>query len=200
MKNLFGATYLSVTVCLWIAYFFTWLILITTLAWTASLVHQAGLNVSDASLMVAWCSTGGVTGGLIIGRIIDLADKHLTIVAFLVLGAVAIASFGLVDPSFTKLAVLAFAQGVFFGGSSSGLTALAAISYPTVLRSTGVGWAIAMARLGSVLGPLAAGAIISGGGGRLDVYGGMAVCAILAATAVFVLRGISRRPMLTVHV
>nr|WP_283813267.1 MFS transporter [Bradyrhizobium sp. Leo121] len=191
--HLFNSKYLASTLCIWVAFFSTWLILITTLAWTAPLVQQAGLSVSEASLIIACNSTGGVLGALIIGRLIDLVDRYLINVGALLLGALAVGAFGMVAASFFGFASLAFAIGFFVGGAASGITALAAISYPTALRSTGVGWAIAVARLGAATGPLVAGAIISGGGGRLDVFGTMAACGVVAAGAIFALRSVDAR-------
>jgi hypothetical protein len=53
--------------------------------------------------------------------------------------------------------------GAFMGGGSSGLIALAAIYYPTTIRSTGVGWAMGMGRVGSFVGPLAVGSLVAVG-------------------------------------
>jgi AAHS family 4-hydroxybenzoate transporter-like MFS transporter len=47
--------------------------------------------------------------------------------------------------------------GLLLGCGSSGLIALSAITYPIAIRSTGVGWATGIGRLGSVAGPLAVG-------------------------------------------
>jgi AAHS family 4-hydroxybenzoate transporter-like MFS transporter len=88
--------------------------------------------------------------------------------------------------------LLAFA-GFFTGGAASGLTALVAISYPTALRSTGIGWAIAVARLGSAVGPLAVGIIISKGGARADVFEALGLCGLAAAVAILILRGVNAR-------
>ena len=47
--------------------------------------------------------------------------------------------------------------GLLLGCGSSGLIALSAITYPIAIRSTGIGWATGIGRLGSVAGPLAVG-------------------------------------------
>jgi MFS transporter, AAHS family, 4-hydroxybenzoate transporter len=115
------------------------------------------------------------------------ADRYVNAGALL-LGAIAVASVALVRETFALFAGVLFFAGFFTGGAASGLTALVAISYPTALRSTGIGWAIAVARLGSAVGPLAAGIIISKGGARAGVFEALGLCGLVAAVAILILR------------
>jgi AAHS family 4-hydroxybenzoate transporter-like MFS transporter len=55
--------------------------------------------------------------------------------------------------------------------------------YPTPLRATAVGWVQAMGRFGSLLGPLAAGALLSLGMGPSKLFVTSSIAALLAATA-----------------
>ena len=50
-------------------------------------------------------------------------------------------------PSFGLVTLLEGLGGVLLGAGSSGLIALAAVFYPTVIRSSGVGWATAAGRV-----------------------------------------------------
>jgi AAHS family 4-hydroxybenzoate transporter-like MFS transporter len=76
-------------------------------------------------------------------------------------GAVAFASIGWSAPSVTLVTISETAFGFLVGTASSGLLALAAIYYPSAIRSTGVGWATAVGRFGSFTGPLVVGALLS---------------------------------------
>ena len=72
--------------------------------------------------------------------------------------------------------------GFFLGFASSGLIALAALLYSSAIRSTGVGWALGVGRLGSFIGPLVIGLLVSGGwrvGDTFIAIGALAVCAAL---------------------
>ena len=42
-----------------------------------------------------------------------------------------------------------------------GMNALAAEVYPTAIRSTGVGWALGVGRIGSIIGPLVGGGLLA---------------------------------------
>jgi AAHS family 3-hydroxyphenylpropionic acid transporter len=63
--------------------------------------------------------------------------------------------------SSTSMATGAFFCGLFLVGGQSVLYALAGQAYPTEVRGTGVGAAVAVGRLGSILGPLVAGQLFA---------------------------------------
>jgi AAHS family 4-hydroxybenzoate transporter-like MFS transporter len=71
--------------------------------------------------------------------------------------------------------------GTFMGGGSSGLIALAAIYYPTAIRSTGVGWAMGMGRVGSFTGPLVVGSLVALGLSTTNIFVAIGAPALLAA-------------------
>jgi AAHS family 4-hydroxybenzoate transporter-like MFS transporter len=57
------------------------------------------------------------------------------------------------------------------------MNAVAAAIYPTSVRSTGVGWALGIGRLGSIIGPMVGGMLIANGLTTDTVF----VCASLIA-------------------
>lgn len=67
------------------------------------------------------------------------------------------------------MAIAGFAAGLFVMAAQLVLYALAPPAYPTAVRATGVGAAVAIGRLGSVAGPLAAGQILAAGAGTTGV-------------------------------
>jgi AAHS family 4-hydroxybenzoate transporter-like MFS transporter len=95
--------------------------------------------------------------------------------------AVSVALVGYAAPSVRTVILLQGLFGAFMGGGSSGLIALAAIYYPTAIRSTGVGWAMGMGRIGSFTGPLAVGLLVALGLSTAGIFVAIAVPALLAA-------------------
>jgi MFS transporter, AAHS family, 4-hydroxybenzoate transporter len=75
-------------------------------------------------------------------------------------GALAIGSVGYAAHWVLLVTFLQGLFGLFLGCASSGLIVLAALFYPTAIRSTGVGWSMGMGRIGSFVGPLAVGALV----------------------------------------
>jgi MFS transporter, AAHS family, 4-hydroxybenzoate transporter len=56
---------------------------------------------------------------------------------------------------------LVFGVGFFAAGGQHGLNALSGTLYPTYIRSTGSGWAFGVGRVGSIIGPVIGGFLIS---------------------------------------
>jgi AAHS family 3-hydroxyphenylpropionic acid transporter len=71
--------------------------------------------------------------------------------------------------------------------AQSALYALAAIYYPTAVRGTGVGAAVAVGRLGSVVGPLAAAQLLAAGRSAPIVIGASIPVSLVAALAAWLL-------------
>jgi MFS family permease len=59
------------------------------------------------------------------------------------------------------LLIAAFCAGFCISGGQKSVIALAAIFYPAPIRSTGVGWALGIGRLGSIGGPLLIGVLLA---------------------------------------
>jgi AAHS family 4-hydroxybenzoate transporter-like MFS transporter len=88
----------------------------------------------------------------------------------LILGAMAYATVGWSAPALDAVMVAEGLFGLLLGCASSGLIALAAIYYPVAIRSTGVGWATGIGRLGSVTGPLVVGQMVSAQWGVATIF------------------------------
>ena len=59
------------------------------------------------------------------------------------------------------LRIAAFCAGFCISGGQKSVIALAAIFYPAPIRSTGVGWALGIGRLGSIGGPFLIGVLLA---------------------------------------
>jgi AAHS family 4-hydroxybenzoate transporter-like MFS transporter len=71
--------------------------------------------------------------------------------------------------------------GFFLGVASSGLIGLAPLLYTTAIRSTGVGWAMGLGRLGGIVGPLAIGLLVSRGWQIGDTFAALGMPALCGA-------------------
>ncbi len=72
-----------------------------------------------------------------------------------------IGSLAALPASFGPIMGVAFILGIAVQGGQTGLNALVADYYPTAIRSTGVGWALAVGRIGSIVGPILGGVMLS---------------------------------------
>ena len=173
------------TVLLWGLFFLIFLVLVTNTAWSPTLLSMSGLTPAQIGLTMAASNGGAVLGGLVIGLLIQRDSPYQVLTAALVAGGLCFTLFGLVLPSFGLVSLLQGTVQLLIGGSGAGVVAVAAMLYPTSARSTGIGWATGFGRLGSFLGPLAAGALIAAHVSIGVVYATLGVLGMV--TAVFVL-------------
>jgi AAHS family 4-hydroxybenzoate transporter-like MFS transporter len=104
------------------------------------------------------------------------------------LAAVGMVGVGLLAPSASGVAAMEVLIGLGLGGASSGVVALAALAYVTAMRSTGVGWALGVGRIGSFAGPLLVGALAAAAWAVPAVFGAIAAVCLLGGVAAAALR------------
>jgi AAHS family 3-hydroxyphenylpropionic acid transporter len=85
------------------------------------------------------------------------------------------------------IVVLSGVAGVFLMGANYSLYGVAASYYPAAMRGTGSGAAIAVGRVGAIIGPLLPGLLLSSGASVGQVIYLMVPAAAIAGAAVFAL-------------
>ncbi|MDR0242355.1 MAG: 3-(3-hydroxy-phenyl)propionate transporter MhpT [Burkholderia sp.] len=189
-RTLFGDGRTVSTLALWISYFCTLIVLYFLLNWLPSLMAARGLDREHVGLVQIAFNVGGGLGALGIGAALDRM-RASRVVGGMYVGIVLSLAALAAAPGFASLAAAAFAAGMFVIGGQSVLYALAAIYYPTAMRGTGVGAAVAVGRLGSVVGPLAAATLLAAGRSAPVVIGASIPVTLVAAVAALLL---IRRP------
>ncbi|HDR9485278.1 TPA: 3-(3-hydroxy-phenyl)propionate transporter MhpT [Burkholderia aenigmatica] len=189
-RTLFGDGRTISTLALWISYFCTLIVLYFLLNWLPSLMAARGLDREHVGLVQIAFNVGGGLGALGIGAALDRM-RASRVVGGMYVGIVLSLAALAAAPGFASLAAAAFAAGMFVVGGQSVLYALAAIYYPTAMRGTGVGTAVAVGRLGSVVGPLAAATLLAAGRSAPVVIGASIPVTLVAAVAALLL---IRRP------
>src|SRR5207237_4892818 len=142
------------TLLTWVVFFMSLLDLYFLSNWLPTIIHDAGISVERAVLITAMFQVGGIAGTLLLGRLFDRFSPY-AMLALTYLGASAfVVLIGTVGASAALLVVTVFGAGFCVVGGQIGANALTAESYPTAIRSTGVGWALGIGRIGSIVGPL----------------------------------------------
>jgi AAHS family 4-hydroxybenzoate transporter-like MFS transporter len=184
VKHLFTEGRTVGTLLLWIPFFMNLLLLYFILSWLPALLRQAGMNVQAGIAAVSAFSLGGVIGSIIQGRMMSKWGSQGVLLAEF--GA-CVVLVGLLAYTFSMFAVMlsiTFLLGILVQGAQAGLNALAAMFYPTLIRSTGVGWALGMGRIGSIVGPYIGGMLVALQWGPQEIFTAGIVPAIIAAAAV----------------
>ena len=185
VSALFARGQAAGTVLLWLVMFMAFGTTTTIVLLSPTLFRSSGLTLSTAALLVGLNNFVGVAGMASAGRLVERFGALALVPAF-TLGAVTLASMGLVASSAALSAVCMALLGVTVLLGASGGIALAATSYPTAIRSTGVGWAMGLGRFGQVCSPLLIGVMLRQGWGARQVLGAMALMPLLAGVFVWV--------------
>ena len=169
------------TILLWISFFIAFMTLVTNSAWAPTLLKREGIGIADASIAMAMFNLGSVIATLFAGWLIVRAGASVILPIVMIGSAISTALIGYAAHSVGTVTLLEGLLGVFMGGGSSGLIALAAIYYPTATRSTGVGWAMGMGRVGSFTGPLVVASLVGLGMSTERIFVAIGVPALVAA-------------------
>ncbi|MEX3856273.1 MULTISPECIES: 3-(3-hydroxy-phenyl)propionate transporter MhpT [Paraburkholderia] len=185
---LFGEGRAAATIGIWISFFCTLIVLYFLLNWLPSLTVGRGMSRSQAGIAQIFFNVGSVIGVLGIGLLMDRFRQGLSVTAIYACIVGALVALSQVA-SIETLSVAVLFAGMGVVGAQSMLYALSAASYPTSVRGTGVGAAVAVGRVGSIVGPAAAGQLLSMGKSSALVIGASVPVTIIAAiTALLVIR------------
>ncbi|AKM30245.1 3-(3-hydroxy-phenyl)propionate transporter MhpT [Pandoraea faecigallinarum] len=148
------------TVALWTSYLGTLIVLYFLMNWLPSMVVANGLSRAQAGVAIMMFNIGGGIGAIGIANVMDRFSPRLTVIGMYVGIALSLAGLSSAIGALT-MAAGAFFCGLFLVGGQSVLYSMAGQAYPTEVRGTGVGAAVAIGRLGSILGPLIAGQLFA---------------------------------------
>jgi MFS transporter, AAHS family, 4-hydroxybenzoate transporter len=183
VTHLFREGRAATTLLLWVVFFMSLLDLYFLSNWLPTVLNDLGASVSEAVAIGSMLQVGGVVGTFALGSLIDrFSFRALALVYF---GAVfAIGAIGQLSHSAVLVTIAIFAAGFCIVGGQIAANALAAAFYPTSVKATGVGWALGIGRIGSIVGPVVGGVLLEQKWSAAAVFmaaAGAALCAALAA-------------------
>ncbi len=176
------------TLLLWLIFFMNLLAMYFLVNWLPILFQRSGLSPERAIFATIVMNAGGIAGGLALGRAIDRLGARGVLIAVSLCATVLVAATGFFGGEMAVLAVLVFFVGFCVVGGQMGFNAFAASAYPTSMRATGVGWALGVGRIGSVIGPVAGGVLLMAGASLRDILLICSVAPLVAALALVALR------------
>jgi AAHS family 4-hydroxybenzoate transporter-like MFS transporter len=147
------------TLAIWFAFALVLMINYLLTGWIPLIINSQGYSESNA----AWIATAGHGGGMIGGVFASLALvrwRWPVVGVFAVMAALSVTLLASTDWGPTALTALIVLQGVFIVGTQNALNGSAGATYPAETRALGLGWALGIGRVGSVVGPLAGSAAL----------------------------------------
>lgn len=151
------------TALLWTLFAFNAFLLYMLASWVPTLLTARGWTLAAAGGAIAWMQTGGLVGGLAIAALMDRWRPGWALACGYVIAGTNLALFSLVPADALGWGILVALVGAGISGVHLTLNAVAAAIYPAGILSAGIGFTVAVARIGAIAGPLAGGLLVREG-------------------------------------
>jgi AAHS family 4-hydroxybenzoate transporter-like MFS transporter len=172
------------TSLIWVANFLNILNAYFVASWLPTVVRDSGYSISTGVLVGTSVQAGGAIGTVVIALIFRRIGFIPILTVCFALEAVTLALIGEPWLTLPLLFVVAFGAGWGIFAGQPTLNSLAATYYPTDLRSTGVGAALGIGRLGAIVGPIVGAELMRQQWSREALFHAAAVPAVIATLAV----------------
>jgi len=189
LAQLFGNGRAQGTILLWISLFCLSMLVGFITQWAALIYTYAGKPTSVALQAVFAFQIGGIAGGLGLPIISRKVGVTLVLSATLLLGAVALVVLGVsLTAANAVIFVVAASVGFLIAGSLFIIYSPVVAYYPTEIRATGSGAATSFGRIGNIVAPIIAGALLAGGLSPAKILMVMAAPLLVGGAAMLLFR------------
>jgi MFS transporter, AAHS family, 3-hydroxyphenylpropionic acid transporter len=184
-RDILGPSKLAITLTLWLATFLTLAVMYMMVMWLPTLMKGKGLSTDDAFIVQMLYNLGSTVAAFVVGYALD--RKHIFAVPTIgyAILAVSLAYLGGMPIDVLMGSIVGFMLGVGCTTGQTLLYAFAPLCYPPAIRATGVGYAIAAGRFGTMMGPFIAGMLLASGFNHSQVL--LIVAPVAIVTLVVVL-------------
>ena len=186
---MFGARYRMQTILLFTLCFFSLGNIALLANYLATFMYVlADLPIETFAFYMIIGYFGGASGTLVMGWLMDRMNPYWLIAAYFIVDAAAILSLGYIPPQMavafvTALVVWNFCQV----GGQTGINNLATLAYPPEMRSSGIGWAGGVGRLGGIVFPALGGLALAAALPLQTIMLATAIPALIIAALIFTL-------------
>lgn len=194
LAQLLGGQFRMTTILLTLIYFAHIMTFYFLVKWIPKIVTDMGYEPSAAGGVLVWTNVGGLIGGLVFSVLTWRFQVKGLLFAVLIGSALFVVLFGQGSRDLAQLSLMTAAAGFFITGGVIGIYAAIAAAYPASVRAGGTGFVIGLGRGGAVVGPIAAGFLLSIGFGLPVVALVMAAGSFIAALALLFLRPATAQP------
>jgi MFS transporter, AAHS family, 4-hydroxybenzoate transporter len=150
------------TVVLWIIFFLNLAEFYALQSWLPTILTNLHYPLNTVALATTLTTIGGILIAVVIGPAMDRLGPYRSLAVLYFCGVFFVALMGvaLSQPEWV-LMIATFFAGCCVSGGQKSVIALSAVFYPAPIRSTGVGWALGIGRVGGIGGPLLIGLLLS---------------------------------------
>ncbi|WP_433654206.1 MFS transporter [Nocardia sp. CA-128927] len=151
---------LRATLGVWVGSFMGLLLVYGLNTWLPKLMRDAGYNMSTSLTVLLMLNIGAVIGLLTAGTVADRRGIKPTVLVWFGVAAVFLALLSIKMSSTVLLNGLVLVTGIFVFSAQVLIYAYVAQAYPAEIRSTALGFASGVGRLGAIFGPTITGWLI----------------------------------------
>jgi AAHS family 4-hydroxybenzoate transporter-like MFS transporter len=177
-----------------------WLVFIINLgefyalqSWLPTILTGLHYSISTVALVTSLTTAGGIAAAFVVGPAMDRLGSYGSLSIVYLGGVVFLALLGAaLNRAGWMLLTAAFFAGFCVSGGQKSVIALAACFYPAAVRSTGVGWALGIGRIGGVGGPWLFGMLLALNVTPANAFYAAAIPMLLAAGTVMLIGRNSR--------
>jgi MFS transporter, AAHS family, 4-hydroxybenzoate transporter len=165
--DLFAPDYLRDTLALIVAFFFGLTVSYLPLMLLVAALKGVGFSQPVASDILGWWNIGGIVGALFAAMLVQRLGSRITMLGLSLIAIVCafvLASMNVNPEQRLMLLVMCIILGASINAVQVAMYALAAHVYPTRIRGTGIGTAVAAGRVGNVLAPYIGNFALDSGG------------------------------------
>ncbi|CAI0862456.1 MFS transporter [Serratia proteamaculans] len=179
------------TLLLWLAFFCSLFVFYQLTSWLPSILKDAGYDIVHASRIGAMVPLGGTLGAILMALLMDRVGPYRVLALSYLGAAMVVGATGYLMGDVYTLAATVFLIGFGVAGAQNGLNLVSATIYPTAARVTGVSWAMASGRFGSIVGSMLGAWMIAAAGSSEVFFIWLALPVLVGSAAIFLLYRLS---------
>ena len=183
--TLVNRRFLSGTLLFWLANGMGLLLVYGLNTWLAEIMFSAGFPLGSSLTFLLVLNAGAILGAPTGGALADRFGSRPVVSTMFLIAATCILLMSL-EPPTALLYVFVALAGACTIGTTILVNSYTGNFYPAALRATGLGWALAVGRIGAIIGPIYGGLVMASGMGIEVNFYAFAVPAVIGALAILV--------------
>jgi AAHS family 4-hydroxybenzoate transporter-like MFS transporter len=180
---LFGKGYALQTLLMWVIFFCSLMNLFLFVYWLPEVLHLTGMTPPEAARATSYRELGAIFAVIYLGWLIDRLGPERSLAWHYAAGIVFIAAIALFAMPYLLLVTVIFFSGLTIIGSQTGANAACGKLYPARMRTSGLGWALGIGRLGGIAAPVLGGFLLRSGIPPTQIFLSACGFALIAAVA-----------------
>lgn len=159
--HLFADGRLAATLALWFGVLSSMILSGFLVSFMPTILNLNGVPPARAALGAVVLNIGAIVGALVISMLVGKRGPFVPVTIAFLCGGVLTCALGQIIGAGNLAFAMLFAVGACLVGGQLTFPAIASRLFPADVRAAGIGWAMAIGRTGSIIGPLVGGMLLA---------------------------------------